>query len=180
MKSKILLPMIIVSVMFTAAACNRQFSGDTKKPAMAPSEEGSEMDQKNDKAMMGEKKDEKMPTPSADKMDKGAAMMEKSGHYEDYSVAAMTAAQAEGHKVVLFFYAPWCPFCRAADEAFRSQADKIPAGVTLLKTDYDHETELKQKYGVTYQHTFVQIDQNGNAVTKWVSGDVDLLVKNIK
>ena len=86
----------------------------------------------------------------------------------------------KGKKVVLYFYAPWCPFCRAADADFKTNADKIPAGVTVLKTLYDSETALKQKYGVTYQHTFVQIDNNGNQVTKWVSGDTGLLVKNVK
>lgn len=114
--------------------------------------------------------------------DESSMMEEKSsrGEYKDYSPQAVSEAQAASRKVILFFYAPWCPYCRAADEIFRSQQDKIPAGVTVFKTDYDHETDLKQKYGVNYQHTFVQIDSNGGAVTKWVSGDVDLLAKNVK
>ena len=109
-----------------------------------------------------------------------SSMMQKSGEYKDYSAQAMAAAQAAGHKVVLYFYAPWCPFCRAADADFQAHGDKIPAGVTVLKTSYDNETALKQKYGVTYQHTFVQIDNSGNLVTKWISGDTELLAKNIK
>lgn len=104
----------------------------------------------------------------------------KSGIYTDYSPAALAEAFKNGGKAVLFFHAAWCPFCRTADAAFKSQAGSIPAGVTVLKTNYDSETELKKKYGVTYQHTFVQIDAEGNLVTKWNSGDIDLLVKNIK
>ena len=180
MKSKILLPMIMVSVMFTAVACNKQPQRDTAKPAMSPSEEGSEMDQKKDKAMVEKMKGEKMPTSSADKTDQGGSMMEKPGRYQDYSAGAVSVEQKAGHKVVLFFYAPWCPFCRAADADFQAHGDKIPAGVTVLKTSYDNETTLKQKYGVTYQHTFVQIDSSGNLVTKWISGDTDLLAKNVK
>src|SRR3989344_3575608 len=111
-------------------------------------------------------KDEKM-------MDKDeSSRMMKKGEYQAYSAETVSTAQAANQKVVLFFYAPWCPECRAADAVFKSQADKIPAGVSLLKTDYDHETELKEKYRVNYQHTFVQIDASGNAVTKWVSGDI--------
>ena len=183
--------MILVSVMFTAAACNKQPLRDTIKPAMSPSEEGSEMDQKKDKAMMQketggmETKDETMK--SEDVMKKDDSMMKdepvmtvKTGEYKDYSTETLSVAQAAGHKVVLFFYAPWCPFCRAADADFQAHGDKIPVGVTVLRTSYDNETALKQKYGVTYQHTFVQIDNNGDLVTKWISGDTDLLAKNIK
>jgi hypothetical protein len=49
-----------------------------------------------------------------------------------------------------------------------------------LKTDYDSNNELKKKYGVTYQHTFVQIDSNGNMITKWNGGDIDTLKQNLK
>ncbi len=126
--------------------------------------------EKSDTMMKDEKK-----APST-----GEAMMSKHGDYKDYSTDTVTAEQKAGHKVVLFFHAPWCPYCRAADAAFKANADAIPAGVTVLKTDYDSNTALKSKYGVTYQHTFVQIDNNGNLVTKWVSGDTDLLKQNIK
>lgn len=135
------------------------------------------------------------PTLTLEKTTKTAAMPENtpekpqpntvraqpnSGHYIDYSPTALSQAFADNNRVVLFFYAPWCPYCRAADKAFSENTNKIPAGVTLLKTDYDNNTELKQKYGVTYQHTFVQIDNSGNLITKWVSGDIDLLIKNLK
>jgi|SRR3989344_2706559 len=111
---------------------------------------------------------------------KDESIMQKQGAYKDYSPATLAEATKDGRKAVLFFYAPWCPYCRAADSAFKGNLDKIPAGVTVLKTDYDKENELKKKYSVTYQHTFVQVDANGNLVTKWNSGDVDLLNKNIK
>lgn len=148
-------------------------------------------DQSSSEAMMGEKDDGIMKDDiqmvkddnkmmSDDKMSTDDVMMEKSGSYKDYSESIVTSEQKAGNKVVLFFHAPWCPYCRAADAAFKANPEKIPAGITVLKTDYDSNKELKTKYGVTTQHTFVQIDDNGNLVTKWVSGDVDLLIKNIK
>lgn len=124
--------------------------------------------------IMMDKDDDKMMK------DEPSSMMLKEGVYADYSAAKVEDEQKAGQKVVLYFYAPWCPFCRAADADFKANGDKIPAGVTVLKTDYDSNTALKAKYGVNYQHTFVQIDNNGNMVTKWVSGDTDLLVKNVK
>lgn len=107
-------------------------------------------------------------------------IMKQEGAYKDYSATTVNSEQAAGQKVVLFFHAPWCPFCRTADSAFQAQLDKIPDGVTVLKTDYDSQTELKQKYGVTYQHTFVQIDNQGNQIIKWSGGDVDTLIANLR
>lgn len=104
----------------------------------------------------------------------------KPGEYLDYSAETLQAELAEGHKVVLFFHAPWCPFCKAADAAFKAKLNQIPTNVVVLKTDYDSNSALKQKYGVTYQHTFVQIDADGNMVTKWNGGDVDSLKKYLK
>lgn len=102
------------------------------------------------------------------------------GVYKEYSSEMLKAEQDRGQKIVLFFYAPWCPYCRAADAAFRSNTDSIPSGVTVLKIDYDSNGALKDRYGVTIQHTFVQIDANGNLVTKWVSGDIMNLKKNVQ
>lgn len=106
--------------------------------------------------------------------------MQKPGEYGDYSTSRVSSEQAEGNKVVLFFHAQWCPFCRTADAAFKANVDKIPSGVTVLKIDYDSNTELRTKYGITAQHTFVQIDNNGDLVTKWVGGDVDNVIKFVK
>ncbi len=118
-----------------------------------------------------------------DKMEGGVVegeMMPFHGSYLDYSAATVAAEQKAGHKVVLFFHAAWCPFCKAADAAFKANLGEVPKGVTILKTDYDSQTELKQKYGITYQHTFVQIDSDGNQVSKWSGGDIDNLKKYVK
>lgn len=114
------------------------------------------------------------------KMTDSERMTVQPGAYKDYSAETVKAEQNAGQKVVLFFHAPWCPFCREADTAFQSKLDQIPDGVTVLKTDYDSNRELKKQYGVTYQHTFVQIDSQGNQVTKWSGGDIDTLTANLK
>jgi len=137
---------------------------------------------------MTEEKAEQKPA-SEEKLMEGKATTEKpitndaiakAGSYKEYSSQTLANEQAAGNKVVLFFYADWCPYCRTADKAFTDNLDKIPAGVTVLKTDYDSNKDLKKKYGVTTQHTFVQIDDKQEKVTLWVSGDVELLQKNIK
>jgi thiol-disulfide isomerase/thioredoxin len=102
------------------------------------------------------------------------------GTYQDYSPARVQSEQAQGKKVVLFFHADWCPYCRTADAAFKANLNQIPNDVTVLKLDYDSNTELRTQYGVTTQHTFVQIDSEGRQVAKWIGGDIDNLNKFIK
>ena len=67
--------------------------------------------------------------------------------------------------VVLFFHAPWCPSCRATEQAIRKTG--VPAGLTLVKVDFDTQTALRKTYGVTQQHTFVQVDGTGAELAKW-------------
>ncbi len=96
----------------------------------------------------------------------------KVGVYEVYSPEKI--ARAAAGDVVLFFKADWCPTCRAVDADITENRLNIPGGLNILKVDYDNSTELKKKYGVTYQHTFVQVDAQGNMVKKW-SGSETLL-----
>lgn len=93
------------------------------------------------------------------------AMMAKAGEYVAYDPAKLALAQ-EG-KVILFFRASWCPTCRALDADIKANAQSIPAGVTILDVDYDRYGDLKKKYGVTYQHTLVQVDAQGNELKQW-------------
>ena len=87
------------------------------------------------------------------------------GSYEAYSAEKL--ARAEMGDVVLFFHASWCPSCRGLNSNIESNLGSIPEGVSILKTNYDEETALKKKYGVTYQHTLVQVDKDGNLIKKW-------------
>jgi thioredoxin 1 len=105
-------------------------------------------------------------------------MMQNETRYLAYSETAFDAAADK--KRVLFFHAPWCPTCRPADAAFQSNSANIPEDVVLFKTDYDSSSALKKKYGITYQHTFVQVDKDGREVTKWNGGDLNDLIANIK
>lgn len=91
--------------------------------------------------------------------------MVKVGSYEAYSQDKI--AMAATGDVVLFFHASWCPSCRGLNSDIEKNISAIPGGVTILKTDYDTQTELKKKYGVTYQHTLVQVDKDGNLIKKW-------------
>lgn len=89
----------------------------------------------------------------------------RKGSYEKYDQSKL--AYAKDGKVVIFFRAGWCPTCQGIDSDIKAHLGDIPNNVTILDLDYDNSTVLKQKYGVTYQHTFVQVDANGNLIKKW-------------
>lgn len=97
------------------------------------------------------------------------------GKYVEYSSSALTSNQN-----VIFFAASWCPTCRRLDQAINSELDYIPENLTILKADFDSEIELRQKYGVTYQHTLVQVDANGTLLKKWNGGnDIASIIKEL-
>lgn len=102
------------------------------------------------------------------------------GNYQDYSAGALAAVVAEGKKPVLFFHANWCPSCRQADKDIKDNLSALPEDVVVLKTDYDTQSELKKKYGITYQHTFVQVDAEGELVTKWNGGGATTIAQRVK
>lgn len=110
------------------------------------------------------------PAPAPDK---------QTAVYTTYSPAALAEAQARG-RAVLFFHAAWCPICQALDRELTSGGiERLPGDVTLLKTDFDTETALKQQYGVTYQYTFVQVDANGAEQGQWSSSSVQSIIDHL-
>jgi len=92
---------------------------------------------------------------------------QNAGSYESYAPEKLVKANTGD--VVLFFRASWCPTCRALDADIKSNAANIPAGLTILDVNYDNSSALKRKYGVTYQHTLVQVDAEGNLIKKWTN-----------
>lgn len=93
------------------------------------------------------------------------------------SEAQVNALAAEG-KTVVFFYAAWCPNCRATVAELNERWAEVNPDLTLVIADYDKEAALKGKFGVTYQDTFVLLDEAGNSVKSWNSGGVDGLNAN--
>jgi thiol-disulfide isomerase/thioredoxin len=103
--------------------------------------------------------------------------------YVEYSSANLAKANLNGGRAVLWFAAlAWCPSCQAADRDFKANFDKVPADVTILKVDYDNDSAMKKKYSIVMQDTFIQVDSQGNEVTKWNSGGqgIKTLLANLK
>lgn len=124
---------------------------------------------------------------SSDAMSSAKSSSSATSHSDSASQSYITYDQYQASKdkyadskVVLFFNAKWCPACRAINEALTSDPGKIPAKTTVVSVDYDQHTDLRQRYGVATQHTFVQIDTNGEKTRQWVSTSVDALLKELQ
>lgn len=152
-----------------------------------------------DAVMMEQKPMEEKPSPTDESMisptekmapadsmapDKDESMMKKSGSYLPFSPEVL-AANSENRRV-LFFYASWCPTCKPADKNFSDNVSKIPEDVAVIRVNYSDpdtdqaEKDLAKKYGITYQHTFVQIDADGKEIAKWNGGSLTELLSNLK
>ncbi len=119
--------------------------------------EAGEMD-KGDDAMMNKEND------MEDNMPHAAA----GGSYVPYDSGLVM--HSDGDHKLLFFHATWCPSCRTLDKDISASAGDIPNSVEIYKVDYDTNIDLRKKYGVTTQHTIVEVDSEGNLIQKWSGG----------
>ena len=117
------------------------------------------------------------PAPAASQpVAEGAEVEAAPGRVVEYAEWEADPAAFDG-TVVLYFAASWCHSCQATDESIA--AEGVPSGLTLVKIDYDERTDLRQEYGVTVQHTFVEVDDTGARQDIWtgtVSG-ADILAR---
>lgn len=158
--------LVAVIVVIGVVVSNTGDRGDTMMESENAGEE--KMMEKEIDSMM-EKEDTVMEEKEAmmEKDEIKDEMMAKPGFYETYAPEKVALHASISHDVVLFFRASWCPTCRAVDADIKTNLSKIPSSLAILDVDYDNSTALKQKYGVTYQHTFVQVDKDGNLIKKW-------------
>lgn len=93
------------------------------------------------------------------------------GAYVTYDEYIANKAAFDSGNVVLFFNAVWCSTCKEARDNIEADPASIPPDLAIVVVDFDSANDLKQNYGVTVQHTFVQIDPDGNELAKW-SGSI--------
>ena len=102
-------------------------------------------------------------TPEAEPSATDAAM--PAGAYIDYADYKADPQAFAAGDVVLFFNASWCPTCQEAVKNLEST--DFPDGLTVVSVDYDSNLDLRKEYGVTTQHTFVQVGPDGEQITKF-------------
>lgn len=90
------------------------------------------------------------------------------GTFTDFDEA--TFASAKGSRI-LFFHAPWCFQCREIEKDIKANLSQIPAGTTIYKIDYDSNQDLRKKYGVKLQTSFLKFDADGKVIKNFVAYD---------
>lgn len=185
MKNAFLISVLLAGAAFAWAEDNTMMKSD--KPAAGASmmkaddsmAKSSDSMMKSSDTMMVSDADKKM---AMDPMDSTAYNLKGLGK----QVVAFTTEKdammlAKSQTVVYFFAATWCPDCQATYKDIKTNASMLPMGVTLVFVNYDKATELKKKYGVTSQHTFVVVGPNGEKKKVWNGAStVADIVKNAK
>lgn len=133
----------------------------------------------------GKKVQEKMATENKPKdeamMNKDDnAAMSKQGSYVTLADYNKDPSKYADSNKVYFFHASWCSICRNIDKEINADMSRIPSGVTMIKTDFDNSTDLRQKYGVTIQYTFVQVDSSGDEIAQWSATSLEKAIDGIK
>lgn len=134
-----------------------QMSYDDESMMEMEKESMMEMEKEDDAMMMEEEK--MMISDTIMDMEKGSF-----ANYEDVDISSLKGS------IILDFSATWCPSCRTFKEDIEESLDDIPTGVHIVVVDYDTYTDLRKKYAVQMQHTFVQVDNEGNMIKKWSGG----------
>ena len=155
----------------TSAAMDKDANDGMKKDSMekdAMKKDSMEKDAMKKDSM--EKDAMEKDAMEKDSMNKGGEFVT----YEQYMEHSDAAMHHDG-RTVLFFDASWCPDCQKLKNALSSEHDVIPADVTVVDVDYDSHNDLRKQYGVTMQHTFVEVDAQGNKVSSWSITDPSAL-----
>lgn len=97
------------------------------------------------------------------------------GHYEEYTPEKLEALMGS-EKFALFFHANWCPTCRALEKKLKENLKKLNSR-TVLEVNYDTETDLKKKYGITVQSMVVFVNSDGSVFQTVLNPDLELFEK---
>lgn len=202
MKQIVLVTMLLAAMALTASAedmsGSSSGSGTDKGSMMAPA------DTMNGAPAMKGSTDTMMAQPdsmkgSSDSMmaDMSYDTLKKEGKLADTRMGMqLRAAMSSGMKVayrnimsaealasknptVLFFSADWCPYCQEDLKDINANGRQL-GKINVVVVDFDKSADLKKKYGVTAQDTFVQIGPMGEKMAIWNGGGVQGILTNVK
>ncbi len=183
--SKILLLLIIVVILIISAIIFG-YGGDNVQNVKNDAQDKAQdaLDEKGEE-MMGKVIGGSQEVIGKKLKETGEKMLEEkyvvvngeSGMYGDYNGSDI----ANFERTILFFTAPWCPSCTEAENDVEINQEKIPTNVAVVRVDFDNNNELRERYHVEKQHTFVLVDKNGKEISQWNNSEtLGEIIDNIK
>lgn len=123
-------------------------------------------------AIAGATNKQPLPVPEHQEKFSGSKLGGSRSPLLEFNPADYTAAAKSGKLIVLYFYANWCPLCKAefpkVIAAFDAETSNAVVGFRVNFNDTEtsaEEKELAREFGVAYQHTKVFV-KNGKRILK--------------
>ena len=161
MKMLIILVMV-ATLMFAGCTGSNTAENKTDSAMEVKNKTGTVMENKTGNAMQNKSDTNKSGTA-----------MENEANFAPFTKAAYLDAVTEHKVVFLEFYANWCPTCAAQapeiEAAFKELKNPNVVGFQVNYKDSDtdsDEQDLAREFGITYQHTHVILDSEGNVAKK--------------
>lgn len=89
------------------------------------------------------------------------------GSYITYQEYLTSPDAYKNHKRIYFFRTNWCFACKIIAAEARANPTLIPENIAVIEVDFDTQAELRSKYDVTSQTTFVQVAADGTKLGQW-------------
>lgn len=98
-------------------------------------------------------------------------------HVYPFTQSEFDKALSDGHDVLVYFFADWCPSCRAELESFDSSLSKVDrSGIRVFKVNVedprnatDEEKAFAKEYDATRRHTKI-----------WIKGGQEVLFDSVQ